>query len=79
MTLNGTISAGAWTVTVETVAAPQGGYGCHIHVSSTPPDAQFTREFIHHSTFENETSAVLEGLREGVMWVELKTRRAFHM
>lgn len=79
MTMNGTISADTWTVTVETAPAPEGGYGCHIHVSYTPPEAQFSRDFSHHSTFESETAAVLEGLREGVLWVELKTRRAFHL
>ncbi|RQH05808.1 hypothetical protein [Paraburkholderia dinghuensis] len=79
MSLNGTISGAAWTVIAETVPAPQGGFGCRIHVSYAPPEAQFTREFTHHSTFENETTAILEGLREGVLWVELKTRRAFHM
>lgn len=79
MTLNGTISADTWTVVAQTVPAPLGGYGCHIRVSHTPPEVQFTREFTHHSTFESETTAVLEGLREGMLWVELKTRRAFHM
>lgn len=78
MALHGTISSDAWTVTVETVPAPQGGYGCRIHVAHAPPEAQFTREFSHHGTFENETAAVLGGLREGMLWVALKTRHAFH-
>jgi hypothetical protein len=79
MTMNGTISADTWTVTVETVPVPEGRYGCHIHVSYTPPEAGFTRDFAHHSTFESETAAVLDGLREGILWVELRTRRAFHL
>jgi hypothetical protein len=77
--MNGTISADTSTVTAGTVPAPQGGYGCPGHVSYAPREVQFTREFPHQSTFESETAAVLEGLREGVLWVELKTRRAFHL
>ncbi|WP_233870417.1 hypothetical protein [Paraburkholderia adhaesiva] len=79
MSLKGTINGATWTVIAETVPAPLGGYGCNIHVSYAPPEAEFTREFTHHSTFESETAAVIEGLREGALWVELKTRRAFHM
>jgi hypothetical protein len=79
MALSGTINADTWTVGAETVPAPQGGYGCRIRVSHTSPTTQFSRECAHHCTFENEATAVLEGLREGVTWVELKTRHAFHV
>jgi len=77
MTLNGTINADTWTVKAETLPAQHGCYGCRIRVFHTSPKAQFSREFTHHNTFESETMAVLEGLREGVLWVELKSRHAF--
>lgn len=79
MTLNGNIDAGTWSVTAESVPSPEGGYGCLIHVEHTGPEAQFTHTFAHHSTFENETDAVLDGLREGMLWIELKSRHAFHV
>lgn len=77
MTLNGTISAGTWTVRAETAPAPQGGFACRIEVAHGAEEARFTHAFAHHRTFESETEAVLEGLREGVLWIELKRRHAF--
>jgi len=79
MTLNGNINAASWSVAVDTAPAPQGGFSCQIHVTHTNGDAQFTHTFTHHRTFESETAAVLEGLREGMVWVELKSRHAFNL
>lgn len=79
MALNGTINAGSWSVSVETAPAPLGGFGCQIHVTHTTPGAQFNHAFAHHRTFESETTAMLEGLREGMQWVELKSRHAFEI
>jgi hypothetical protein len=79
MTLKGSIDSGIWRVQAETAPAPQGGYTCLITVAHGAQEQRFNHAFAHHRTFESETAAVLEGLREGVVWVDLKSRHAFEV
>jgi len=77
MGLKGNISEGSWNVVVETTAA-SGGYRCTVHVTHELPGREaFRHAFTHHRTFSTEREAVLEGLREGMTWIELKRTNAF--
>lgn len=78
MTLKGNISEGHWDVVVETTPASGGGYRCTVHVTHERPGHDvFKHTFTHHRTFSSERDAVLEGLREGMTWIELKRTNAF--
>ncbi|HTH61287.1 MAG TPA: UDP-glucose 4-epimerase [Paraburkholderia sp.] len=78
MTLKGNISEGHWNVVVETTHAASGGYRCTVHVMhELPGHNAFNHTFTHHRTFSTEHDAVLEGLREGMTWIELKRTNAF--
>lgn len=79
MTLKGNVNEGSWSVEVETSAAPGGGYHCRIRVTQTVPERTFSHDFTHYRTFEDETTAMLEGLREGMTWIELKRGHTFHV
>lgn len=78
MTLKGNISEGSWNVAVETTEVPGGAYRCTVRVMHELPGRDaFTHTFTHHRTFSTEHDAVLEGLREGMTWIELKRTNAF--
>ena len=79
MTLNGHIDSGAWSVQAVTSPGPQGGFRCEVNVSHGSQTQRFTHAFAHHRVFESEREAVLEGLREGMVWIDLKVRHAFEM
>jgi hypothetical protein len=79
MTLRGTVNAGQWIVEAMTSPAPKGGYGCQISITASSPEQPFGHAFAHHRTFESEAAAVLDGLREGMLWADLKSRHAFRM
>jgi hypothetical protein len=75
MTLSGNVQQGSWSVSVQTDAAQGGGYQAVIHVKHTSPDGDFDHTFRHARTFATEREAMLEGLREGMTWIVLKTTR----
>ena len=78
MTLKGNISQGSWNVVVETTAASGGGYRSTVHVThELSGRGPFSHTFMHHRTFSSEHDAVIEGLREGMTWIELKRTNAF--
>jgi hypothetical protein len=78
MTISGTVSEADWSVSAE-VDETDGGYACRIRVSHRTPDGVFTHEFKHSRIFATEREAVLDGLREGMVWVELKQAKTFHV
>jgi hypothetical protein len=78
MTISGTVSEADWSVCTE-VNETDGGYDCRIRVSHRTPDGVFTHEFKHSRIFSTEREAVLEGLREGMVWIELKQAKTFHV
>lgn len=91
MTILGNVHEGHWSVAVETAPAPGGapgahgadgshGYVCEICVThERAGDKLFEHRFRHARTFASEREAVLEGLREGMTWIELKMANAFDM
>jgi hypothetical protein len=75
MTLSANVHDGTWSVSVQTEAAPDGGYDSAIRVSHASPDGDFEHSFHHAQIFGTEREAVLEGLREGMAWIALKTTK----
>jgi hypothetical protein len=71
MTISGNIAEEHWNVAAETFPAP-GGFGCHIRVSHGGPHSAFEHEFNHSRRFRTEREAILDGLREGMIWIEYK-------
>jgi hypothetical protein len=78
MTITGTVREADWSVSTE-VNDTAGGHDCRIRVSHRTPDGVFTHEFKHGGIFATEREAVLEGLREGMVWIELKQAKTFHV
>ncbi|RZF24541.1 hypothetical protein EVC45_38375 [Paraburkholderia sp. UYCP14C] len=75
MTLSADVQQGTWSVNVQTDAAQDGGFQSTIHVKHSSPDGAFEHSFHHAKIFATEREAVLEGLREGMTWIALKTTR----
>ncbi len=75
MTLSANVRQGSWSVNVRTEAAQEGGYQSTILVTHASPDGDFEHTFHHATVFGSEREAVLEGLREGMTWIALKTTR----
>jgi len=78
MTLKGQVTGDNWTVDTETFSADD-GFGCEIHVGHTGPGGQFKHRFRHAKFFATEREAVLDGLREGIVWVSLKQSETIHL
>lgn len=77
MSLNGHIDAGAWSVDAITSPAPRGGFRCEVSVAHASHTQRFTHAFAHHRVFASEREAVLEGLNEGMVWIDLKIGHVF--
>jgi hypothetical protein len=75
MTISANAQQGTWSVSVQTEEAQEGGYQATIHVKHESPDGDFERSFLQSEVFAVEREAVLEGLREGMTWIALKTTR----
>ncbi|CRY14659.1 hypothetical protein [Burkholderia pseudomallei] len=78
MTLSGNIKDGDWTVEVTT-SPVQGGYVCDIEVMHGAPGGAFRHAFRHGGTYPAEHDAMIEGLRAGMTWIELKMSKAFNL
>lgn len=79
MPLSGTIEEGEWSVTAATSQTDAGGYSCTIRVSQVGPAGKFEHEFVASRSAASEHEAMLEGLREGLIWVELKRTRTIRV
>ncbi|WP_028225463.1 hypothetical protein [Paraburkholderia ferrariae] len=79
MTLRGTVDSGTWTVEAMTSPAPHGGYLCQISIAQSAPEQEFGHSFVHYRTFETEAEAILDGLRAGMKWIELKNDHVFQV
>lgn len=64
MSLKGTVEADTWRV--EAITLPG-------------LEQRFSHAVVRHRIFGSEAAAVLEGLREGMSWIELKSRHAFQV
>lgn len=71
MALSARVDDDRWTVSAVTHPIP-GGFDCTIQLRYAAPEGAFTHEFSHSSIFPNEREAVLAGLREGMVWIQLK-------
>lgn len=71
MALSGNVSDSDWSVSAVAHRA-EGGFNCVIQLSHNTPEGVFKHEFTHSSIFPSECDAVLAGLREGMVWVQLK-------
>lgn len=78
MTITGKVSEADWSVSTE-VNQADGGYECRIRVTHRTPGGVFTHEFKHGGIFAAAREAMLEGLREGMVWIELKQAKTFHV
>lgn len=77
MTMHGEIHDGDWEVEVATSRCDDGRFACWIRVAHRLQDAMFKREFQHAETFASERDAMVAGLREGMIWIELKRCHTF--
>lgn len=71
MTVSGKVSDNDWTVSAR-VDPVRGGFTCEIEVEHGDETRRFAHHFKHHRVFETEREAVLDGLREGLVWIEQK-------
>ncbi|RKE37945.1 hypothetical protein B0G76_4227 [Paraburkholderia sp. BL23I1N1] len=71
MALSGNVCDSDWSVSAVTHRA-DGGFACVIQLSHNTPEGVFKHEFTHSNIFPTERDAVLAGLREGMVWVQLK-------
>ncbi|CAN7613741.1 UDP-glucose 4-epimerase [Trinickia sp. LjRoot230] len=78
MALSGSVSARHWTVTVDTLPVAD-GFACAIRVAHDSTGAPFEHTFKHFKTFGSEREAILDGLREGMLWVEHNASRTFRL
>ncbi len=78
MTLRGTVDSGRWRVEAMTSPAPHGGFACRISITQSAPEQEFGHSFAHYRTFETEAAALLDGLRAGIKWIELRNDQVFH-
>lgn len=79
MPLKGKVDDEGWSVRVETRQAHDGKFCSDIHVSHRTQGGAFVHVFKNHETFPTEREAMLAGLREGMIWIELKRSRTFHV
>ena len=78
MALSGKIPERDWCVSAEVDPAP-GGFDCIIRVAHSGPTGEFEHEFKHFKVFRTEHDAVLDGLREGMLWIEQKMSKTFRL
>jgi len=78
MTLKGQVTSDSWNVTTDTYPVG-GGFSCEIHVGHTGSGEEFKHQFRHSKIFTTEREAVLDGLREGMVWINLKQSQTIHL
>jgi hypothetical protein len=77
--MRGTVDSGKWIVEAVTRPAAQGGFTCQISITQSAPEPEFGHAFAHCRRFETEEAAVLDGLRAGIVWIELKRGHVFNV
>lgn len=78
MTITGQVTGDDWIVFTDTFPA-DGGFGCEVHVGQSGAGGQFKHRFRHSEVLPTEREAVLEGLREGMVWIDLKRSETIHL
>jgi len=80
MNLSGRVNEenGNWSITAKTHEA-EGGFICQINVTARNLHGDFTHEFKDSQIFIAEQDAVLHGLREGMIWIDLEISRTIRV
>jgi hypothetical protein len=80
MNLSGKVTdeKGNWAVNAETHESG-GGFSCEIHMTIHSEAGEFAHEYKAERTFDTEQDAVLYGLREGMVWIDLKMSRTIRV
>lgn len=72
MNLSGNVDGDGWIVTACARASGT-EFGCLIGTTVAGPDGVVVREFTHDQIFSTPQEAVLDGLKQGMSWVDLTT------
>ncbi|SOE94253.1 hypothetical protein SAMN05414139_07068 [Burkholderia sp. D7] len=78
MALTGQVSGDDWTVSTYSIPV-EGGFCCDVHVAHGGAAGEFRHRFRHAKIFATECETVLDGLREGVVWISLKRSETIHL
>ncbi|RDJ99770.1 UDP-glucose 4-epimerase [Paraburkholderia lacunae] len=78
MALSGSVCDNDWSVSVVTHQTAD-GFCCSIQLNHNAPEGVFKHEFTHSGVFSTEREAVLAGLREGLVWVQLKMAKTLSL
>jgi hypothetical protein len=78
MALTGQVTGDDWSVSTNSIPA-DGGFCCEVHVAHGGAAGEFKHQFRHSKIFTSECETVLDGLREGVVWIGLKRAETIHL
>lgn len=78
MALAGQVTGDDWTVSTHSIPV-DGSFCCEVHVAHGGAAGEFKHQFRHSKIFTTECEAVLDGLREGVVWIGLKRAETIHL
>ena len=78
MALTGQVTGDDWSVCAHSVPV-DGGFCCEVHVAHGGAAGEFKHQFRHSKIFSLEWETILDGLREGVVWIGLKRAKTIHL
>lgn len=78
MALTGQVTGDDWTVCTHGIPV-DGGFCCEVHVAHGGAAGEFKHQFLHAKIFATECDSVLDGLREGAVWIGLKRADTIHL
>jgi hypothetical protein len=78
MALTGQVTGDDWSVSTNSIPV-DGGFCCEVHVAHGGAEGEFKHQFRHSTVFGTECETVLDGLREGVVWIGLKRSETIHL
>ena len=78
MALTGQVTGDNWSVSTQGIPVDD-SFCCEVHVAHSGPAGEFKHQFRHSKIFAREWEAVLDGLREGVVWIGLKRAETIHL
>jgi len=78
MALKGQVTGDDWSVFTQGIPVGD-SFCCEVHVAHSVPAGEFKHQFRHSKIFARESEAVLDGLREGVVWIGLKRSEMIHL
>jgi hypothetical protein len=78
MALTGQVTGDDWTVSASSIPV-DGGFCCEVHVAHGGAAGEFKHQFRHSKIFAREWETVLDGLREGAVWIGLKRADTIHL